>query len=388
GPIKNDTRGCRFLWAMRDASLARIVTLELLAQILVRLRLPRRFRHRRPDRQLHQLIARVRPRHATAFQPQLAPRLTASRDAQIHRAGQRRHRYRGTQGSFPRADRQHMHHVAAIQAESRIIAYADFQQQVALGTTGHTRLALSRQPDDLTGLDAGGNLHLQHALATGRILHGQSRATAIERRLQLDLHRRLHIATTVRARLATRAGGAPPTEQAFEEIAEIAAGVVETVALVLPARRWPELLAAAVAAGTQLVVGAALLRIHQHFLCLVGGLEFLLGTRFLVLVRVVFARQLPIRRLDLGLGRVGLDAQNVVIVFEFHYRSPTDAKPTADPCRRGCSCNVTPASSRQAQWPVLMVMRRGVASAFFGITISSTPNLPFAVMPSASALSG
>src|SRR6185503_14714305 len=126
-----------------------------------------------------------------------------------------------------------------------------------------------------------------------------------------------------------------------------------------------------IAAGAQLIVGTPLLGILEHLVGLVDRLEFLLRAGFLVLVRMVFARQLAIRRLDLGLARIGLHAQDLVIVFEFHSPLPTHAKPATDRSVAGCTATLLP------QWLVLMVMRRGVACAFFGITISSTPKRPF-----------
>src|SRR6185437_9489649 len=381
----------------RPRSVARIVIRELHAQRLVGRALLVADRGGYADRQLHQLVARMRARDAAPLQAQLAPRLRAGRNAQLHRAGQGRHRHRGAQRRFPRADRQHVQHVVAFQLEAGVVADAHFQQQVAFRAAVAAGMALPRQPDHLSRLDAGGNLHLQHALLAAAIVQGQPGAPPVERGLQVDLHPRLHVLSASRAWLAAllamTAGGA--AEQALEEIAEVAAALAEVEMLALslaPARRRPELLAAAVAAGAQLVVGAALLGVQQHLLRLVGGLELLLGARFLVLVRVILARQLAIGGLDLRLAGLGLHAQDLVIVFEFHRHSlrqaaerPHHAKrPTADhrPPR------AAPASRRRGQWAVSITMRRGALSAFFGITISSTPCRLLAVMCSASTLSG
>src|SRR5690606_29485347 len=56
----------------------------------------------------------------------------------------------------------------------------------------------------------------------------------------------------------------------------------------------------------------------QRFIGLVDRLELLLGALFLADVRVVFARQPAVGGLDLGLARAGLDAEDAVVVLEFH----------------------------------------------------------------------
>ncbi len=107
----------------------------------------------------------------------------------------------------------------------------------------------------------------------------------------------------------------------------------------MPARWWTELFALSIATGAHLIVGATLLGILEHLVGLIDALEFLLGTRVLVLVRVVLARQLAISRFDLGLGRIRLYAKNVVIVFEFHLPIPEYANPRRMIIRRGESYN-------------------------------------------------
>src|SRR5205807_6626183 len=63
------------------------------------------------------------------------------------------------------------------------------------------------------------------------------------------------------------------------------------------------------------VVLAALLRIAEHVVGLLHALEALLGLVVAgVAVRVVLARQLPVRLLDLVLGRVLRDPQRLVVV--------------------------------------------------------------------------
>src|SRR5690242_10880012 len=91
--------------------------------------------------------------------------------------------------------------------------------------------------------------------------------------------------------------------------------------LLRPVRRRTELVAAAIAARAQVVIGRALLLVAQHLVGFVDGLELVLGTGLLADVRVVLARELAIRGLDLGLVRIGLDAQGFVVVLEFHWKA-------------------------------------------------------------------
>jgi hypothetical protein len=140
-----------------------------------------------------------------------------------------------------------------------------------------------------------------------------------------------------------RATGSAMAKQAFEEIAEIPhATLAETLGLLLPAGRRTELFARAIAAGPQLVVGAPLFGVAQYFVGLVDGLEFLLGARVLVAVGVVFARQLAIRRLDLGFAGIRLDAQDLVLVFEFHRHSVPPAAQYSAKRRDGLASTTAP----------------------------------------------
>src|SRR3546814_20408462 len=107
-------------------------------------------------------------------------------------------------------------------------------------------------------------------------------------------------------RVANTAGLAP--EQAFEEIAETAtrpaAGedLVEieafrrtAMAVTVAAGRRLHLVAGSVAAGAQLVIGGALMRVAQRPVGLVGGLELLFPAGFLLAIRVVLDVNTAIR---------------------------------------------------------------------------------------------
>src|SRR5690606_18704644 len=78
------------------------------------------------------------------------------------------------------------------------------------------------------------------------------------------------------------------------------------------------LVARPIAAGTQLVVGGALLRIAQCLIRFVDCLELLLGAGFLAYVRMELARHPAIGGLDLRLACAGLDAEGFVVILEMH----------------------------------------------------------------------
>src|SRR5699024_7263245 len=85
-----------------------------------------------------------------------------------------------------------------------------------------------------------------------------------------------------------------------------------------PARRRTKLVAGTVAAGAQLIIGAALFRILERFVGFVDGLELFLGVGILVLVRLALACQFAVGRLDVGIAGIGLDTQDLVVVLELH----------------------------------------------------------------------
>src|SRR6185503_14742719 len=84
----------------------------------------------------------------------------------------------------------------------------------------------------------------------------------------------------------------------------------------LPARRWREILAG-LPVRAELVVGLALLRVGQDLVGLVGLLEPVLGALRLVLVRMVLARELSVRALDVLRGSVAADTEDPVVILVF-----------------------------------------------------------------------
>ncbi len=88
--------------------------------------------------------------------------------------------------------------------------------------------------------------------------------------------------------------------------------------------------AAAAAAGPQpvlavAVVGAPLVLVTEHLVCLRDLLEPLLRVVGLVLVRVELERHFPVGLLDILLGRAGLHAQHAVVILSHdHFTSAAD----------------------------------------------------------------
>src|SRR5690606_6077413 len=212
--------------------------------------------------------------------------------------------------------------VAAIHLELRMRSVFDLQVEVA------ALRALPRQPDRLPGLDALGHPHVQ-----GLAVDADAHAVAVVDRLQRDREPGAGVPRRLRAtRAAETAGGAAAAaaaEQFLEEVAETAPGAATGEDLLEveafrrtpvgePARRRPHLVAGAVTARAQLVVGLALGRVAQGLVGLVDGLELLLGVGFLADVRMVLARQAPVGALDLGFAGARFDAEDVVVVLELH----------------------------------------------------------------------
>src|SRR5690606_13660319 len=191
----------------------------------------------------------------------------------------------------------------------RVRRVLDLQQQVAAAA------ALPGQPDRLARPDALGYPHVE-GLAVERNAHGVAAVHGLQRHRQA----RAQVAAgrpAMRLLLREPAAALAP-EQAFEEIAEAAAGstagedLVEieiglpaAMAVTIAAGRRLHLVAGAVAAAAQLVVGGPLLRIAQRLVGLVDRLELLLGTGFLADIRVVLAREPAVRGLDLRVARAG-----------------------------------------------------------------------------------
>ena len=193
--------------------------------------------------------------------------------------------------------------------------------------------------DDLAGADAGradprGAVLVAGARTrlAGRLAgHPQRDRGPVDRLGEAERHLGLDVLAAARLRARTRAAAA--VEQAAEDVAETAA---EAAAAGPPARRpgpppkrsprsklklpparagtGPE--AAVAEEGARLVVLLALLGVAEDVVGLGDLLEALLGLGVaLVGVRVELAGELPVRLLDLGVGGVLGDAEDLVVVL-------------------------------------------------------------------------
>src|SRR5450830_2099536 len=118
--------------------------------------------------------------------------------------------------------------------------------------------------------------------------------------------------------LETAAGAAAPAHVGKQVGKEVAVVGARRFVARTPVRRRPEGLALRTLVAAQFIIGGALFRVAQHAVGLIQGLGALVRVRFLAHVGVVFAYQLAVRLLDLGLGRRLFDAKLIVVVIVFH----------------------------------------------------------------------
>src|SRR4051812_1478544 len=71
--------------------------------------------------------------------------------------------------------------------------------------------------------------------------------------------------------------------------------------------------------AAELIVGRALLRIFQRVVGFRDFLEFFLALRILRHVGMIFLRELAVGLFDLVRARATLDAENSVVILEFHW---------------------------------------------------------------------
>ena len=70
--------------------------------------------------------------------------------------------------------------------------------------------------------------------------------------------------------------------------------------------------------GAEFVVGGPLFRVLQHLIGLAGILEPGFGVLFLTDIGMVFPRQFSVGLLDLVLGGIAPDPQDLIIILIFH----------------------------------------------------------------------
>lgn len=220
-----------------------------------------------------------------------------------------------------------------LDVEQRVRGHADGQEQIAIGTATDTRGTLALEANALAIGHAGRDLDVQGLGGKPRTLaHGIGL-----RNLEADLlgllaqgffqkyrQFKLHVLPSP-AGTALLLTGAPErvasttAEHRAEKVRKIA--TLETAsgpASAFPAWRrleWPTMLAAVLA---NFIEFGAFLRIAQHFVGLVGFLEFVFGVALFADIRVILAGQLAVRGLDRLVVRCGLYAKYLVVVFEVH----------------------------------------------------------------------
>jgi hypothetical protein len=234
----------------------------------------------------------------------------------------------------------------AADAEQLVRPQADVDVQVAGRPAAQPRAAFARHAQALPVGGALGDAHLGgpgHPLGPAlradlgegqRDLDLGAAQQVVDARVQGDLHilpRHLQVLTagapaeTTAARTQARQQVEQVHVAQIFKAAEAAARVTaETLA---PIRRRTEILARLVRAD--LVVGGPLLGVLQDLVGLAHLLEALLGVLLLGHVRVVLARELAVRLLDVPLGGAALDAQDLVVVLVLHSPSFTASRKAA-----------------------------------------------------------
>ncbi len=289
-------------------------------------------------------------RQAFAAHPQLGAALRAFGDTHFDgTATGQCDRHLGTEGTLPRCQRQRHPHITSIDPETRMGSEAGLKQQITGWRAAKTRAALTREPDQLTGMHAFWNAYVE-----GTRIKREVSAFIEPRHAQADLAGRTvpgifdfqqylgvmvfaaHLkcaapcmrASTMRAACwATTTAGAPAApgvaEQLFKEVAVITAALPITLEFKagIPIRRRLEFLAGLVAASG-LIVGRAFLRVREH--CV--GLVDVLHSRFCILllrdIRMKFSREFAERLLDIRSSGIARNAQCCVVILEFHPDPP------------------------------------------------------------------
>src|SRR5215831_1141257 len=303
---------------------------ELVVELLLALRESRR----RHDLQHAVEIAMPAPlrRQALAGEPKLLACARARSHRHFHAAAERRHLDVGAEHGLPWRDRQLEIEVVPGRLVEGMRAQHDVQIEIARRPAVYARPALAGHAQPLA---VGGALRHPHAdglrdavdLAVGGHLRGgelEAHFSAAVDLLEREMRRDLVVLPRHRKCAAAGAPAAPgPAAEALEELGEIDE-VIEVPflepELALPPRGRAELLARPVA--TELIVRRTLLGVGERLVGLVDLLESLLGVLFLRDVRVVLARELPVRLLDVLLGGVAGDAEDLVVILVFHRVRP------------------------------------------------------------------
>jgi len=166
---------------------------------------------------------------------------------------------------------------------------------------------------------------LQHDAAlcvACRHTQGNAAFRTAVRILQIDQHLGVMILPARMTPGALRRAGLT-AEQRFEKVACVAVKlrtITTELESGIPIRRRLELLAR-LPALADLIICGTLLRVFQHRIGLADFLEPHFRIRILVYVRMIFARQFAVGALDLVLSRGTRNAEDFVVVLEFHVRN-------------------------------------------------------------------
>src|SRR5581483_11447900 len=220
------------------------------------------------------------------------------------------------------------------------------EQAVAVGDDARA-VALRAGDRPRPGLRAGAAADVAGRLRLDRHPHGD----ALERVVEREAHARLEVGAALRPRprRAAAAAAAEDAAQPAEQVGQVAE-VDVLDANVLEAAEGPGA-GAADASGAEAVVLLALLRVGEQVVRRLDVLEPLL--RLLVAgvaVRVVLARKLAIRLLDLVVGRRPRDAERGVRILH-RPTPPRPPGPAAARGRRGGSPSARPAAPSRARRP-------------------------------------
>src|SRR5262245_59592743 len=306
---------------------------ELVVELLLAVREGRR----RHDLEHAIEIAMPAPlrRQALAGEAQLLSRARARAYRHFHAAAEGRHLDVGAQHRLPRRDRQLEIEIMPGRLVERVGTQHDVQIEIARRPPVHARPALARdaQPlavgDALRHPDADGLRHAVDRAVGSHLRRGKVEAHlgAVVDLLEREVGSDLIVLPRHREAAAPGAPAAPgAAAEPLEELREIDE-VVEVPflepELALPPRGRAELLARPVT--TELVVRCPLLEVGERLVGLVDLLESLLGVLLLGDVRVVLARELPVRLLDVVLGGVAGEAENLVVILVFHRVRPANS---------------------------------------------------------------
>src|SRR2546422_3173427 len=314
------------------------------------------------DLHLDELVAgpaAFHARHPVPGQPERAAAGGAGWDLHRDLAAQGRHFHGGAERRLRRRDGKLEVEVVAPALEERVPGHG--HDQVEVTTPARRPAALAGYAHALARADAGGDLDVElaaralpAAALAGRAglaadvaraltggaglvhLERQRLACPLERLVEGDLHGGLDVlarsagaagAESAEEILGVAAAACPVAhpdteipENRPEEVGEVAEGAPVTAVLHTEAAGagTGRALGVAVPVGSQAVVPPALLGVGENLVRLVDLLEALAAVLALGHVGVVFPGESPVGGLDRLVVRVPVDAENLVVVLEFH----------------------------------------------------------------------